>query len=137
MAPPFLTSALDGGEWSSSRLCRFTPADTHWIGGWVGPRVCLDSMEKRQIWHCRKSNPGRPARSQLNSATHLFHNVYMCREINVLISETSGTASDVAAMQDVRLDIGDLKRRCVSELMRRFYFPFWCRTAPRIPAAHV
>jgi hypothetical protein len=25
IAPPFLTSALDGGEWSASRLCRFNP----------------------------------------------------------------------------------------------------------------
>jgi hypothetical protein len=32
--------------------CRFTPgeraADTHWIGGWVGPRACLDPSEKRK-----------------------------------------------------------------------------------------
>jgi hypothetical protein len=42
----FLTSALDGGEWSASRTGRFTPRerapDTHWIGGWVGPRAGLD-----------------------------------------------------------------------------------------------
>jgi len=35
----FLTSALDGGEWSASRPDRFTPRErvpvTHWIGGWV------------------------------------------------------------------------------------------------------
>jgi hypothetical protein len=51
MAPPFLTSALDGGEWSASRPCCFTPGErapgTHWIGGWVGPRAGLDSMKKR------------------------------------------------------------------------------------------
>jgi hypothetical protein len=33
-----LTSALDGGEWSASRLGRFTPRErvpgTHWKGGW-------------------------------------------------------------------------------------------------------
>jgi len=33
----FLTSALDGGEWSVSRSGRFTPSErtvgTHWIGG--------------------------------------------------------------------------------------------------------
>ena len=36
----FLTSALDGGEWSTSRLRRFTPGKgpgIHWVGGWVGP----------------------------------------------------------------------------------------------------
>jgi hypothetical protein len=38
----FLTSALIEGEWSVSRLGRFTPRErgpsTHWIGDWVGPR---------------------------------------------------------------------------------------------------
>jgi hypothetical protein len=41
----FLTSALVGGEWSASRPCRFIPG-THFIGGWVDPRVGLDDMEK-------------------------------------------------------------------------------------------
>jgi hypothetical protein len=27
MAPPFLTSAVDRGEWLDSRPCRFTPKD--------------------------------------------------------------------------------------------------------------
>jgi hypothetical protein len=63
IAPPFLTSALNGGEWSASRPCHFTPVDralgTHWIRGWVGPTSGLDAMEKRKIFSpCRKSNPG-------------------------------------------------------------------------------
>jgi hypothetical protein len=29
---------------------------THWIGGWVGPRVSLDAVEKIKILHCRESN---------------------------------------------------------------------------------
>jgi hypothetical protein len=41
----FLTSALVGGEWSASQPGRFTTG-THWIGGWVGTRACLDDMEK-------------------------------------------------------------------------------------------
>jgi hypothetical protein len=45
----FLASALDGGEWSASRPGHFTPweisSDTHWIGGWVGPRAALDNLE--------------------------------------------------------------------------------------------
>jgi hypothetical protein len=53
IAPPFLTSALDGGEWSASRPSRFTPRGnapgTHWIGCWVGPRAGLDGMEKRNL----------------------------------------------------------------------------------------
>jgi hypothetical protein len=28
----------------------------------VGPRVGLDAVEKRIMFHCRESNPGRPAR---------------------------------------------------------------------------
>jgi hypothetical protein len=43
MTPLFLTSALDGGEWSASSTCRFTPGDrqpgTYCIGGWVGSGV--------------------------------------------------------------------------------------------------
>jgi hypothetical protein len=39
IAPTFLTSELDGGEWSDSRPGRFTPGEiapgTHWIRGWV------------------------------------------------------------------------------------------------------
>jgi hypothetical protein len=34
---------------------------THWIGGWVGPSVGLDAVEKRKILHCREFNLGRPA----------------------------------------------------------------------------
>jgi hypothetical protein len=45
----FLTSALVGGEWSASPLCRFTPGEsapgTHWIEGWVSPRAGLDDVE--------------------------------------------------------------------------------------------
>jgi hypothetical protein len=39
----FLTSALVGGELSTSGPGRFTP---HWIGGWVGPRATLNDVEK-------------------------------------------------------------------------------------------
>jgi hypothetical protein len=60
-----LTSALDGGGWSASRPGRFTPRerapDTHWIGGWVGPRDVLDAVVKRKIPSSRlKSNLRTP-----------------------------------------------------------------------------
>jgi hypothetical protein len=46
----FLTSALVGGEWLVSRICRFTSEEsvpyTHWIGGWVSPRAGLDYVDK-------------------------------------------------------------------------------------------
>jgi hypothetical protein len=35
ITPPFLTSALEGGEWSASRPCRFTPEER-------APRYPLD-----------------------------------------------------------------------------------------------
>jgi hypothetical protein len=60
---PFLTSALDRGEWSASRLGRFNPGERapgiHFIGGWMGSKAGLDAMEKRKIsCFCRESNRG-------------------------------------------------------------------------------
>jgi hypothetical protein len=66
MTSPFLTSALDGGEWSASSPGRFTPG-THWIGGWLGPRAGLHAAEKRIFLTLPglEFRPlGRPARSQ-------------------------------------------------------------------------
>jgi hypothetical protein len=40
-APPFLTSATDGGEFSASRLFRFIPG-TNCIKKLFGPIFCLD-----------------------------------------------------------------------------------------------
>jgi hypothetical protein len=49
----FLTSVLDGDEWSASGSGRFIrrerAPDTHWIGGWVGFRAVLDTVVKRKI----------------------------------------------------------------------------------------
>jgi hypothetical protein len=64
----FLSSALVGGERSTSRPGRFTPEErapgTYWIGGWVD--LSLDDLEKRKF----SSIPGfefrplgRPTRS--------------------------------------------------------------------------
>jgi hypothetical protein len=70
MAPPFLTSALDRGEWSALRAlrtCRSTPTEgapaalcigALWGGG--GGRVgldCLDMVKGKICYACRKSNP--------------------------------------------------------------------------------
>jgi hypothetical protein len=53
IAPPFLTSGLDGSEWSATSPGRFIPGEiahgTYWIGGCVGPIAGLDVIEKRQI----------------------------------------------------------------------------------------
>jgi hypothetical protein len=51
--PLFLTSALVGGDRSTSRTGRFTPGErahgTHWIGGWVDLRAGLDDLENRNF----------------------------------------------------------------------------------------
>jgi hypothetical protein len=58
IALPFLTSVLDGGEWSASCLGRFTPgeiaAHTHWIGVWVR----LQSRSGRRREEKRLALPG-------------------------------------------------------------------------------
>jgi hypothetical protein len=61
----FLTSALDGGEWSSSRPGRVYPRGMdpgypldRRLGG---PKTCLDSeVREKIICLCRGSNPDRP-----------------------------------------------------------------------------
>jgi hypothetical protein len=49
----FLTSALDGSEWSASRSYRaLSPGvdpGTHWIGGWVGLRAGLHTEATERI----------------------------------------------------------------------------------------
>jgi hypothetical protein len=35
---------------------------TYWLGDWVGLRVGLDVVEKRETYNCRESNPGHQAR---------------------------------------------------------------------------
>jgi hypothetical protein len=49
MAPSFLSSALNGGEWSGSRPGCFIPEetapDTHWSGGWLGSEAGMDAVE--------------------------------------------------------------------------------------------
>jgi hypothetical protein len=52
IAPPFLTSVLDGGEWSASRPRHFTPEEiahsTHCKGWWACHRTGLGAVEKRK-----------------------------------------------------------------------------------------
>jgi hypothetical protein len=49
----FLTSALDGGEWSASRADRFTPRKETLVPN-VGSRASLDAVVKRKIPTIRK-----------------------------------------------------------------------------------
>jgi hypothetical protein len=63
-APPFLTSALDGGDWLAWRSSRFIPGErargTHWIGGWVDPRAGLEATEKRKMLSLPGIDPRPP-----------------------------------------------------------------------------
>jgi hypothetical protein len=62
ITPPFLTSALDLGEWSDSH--RERASHTHWTGDWVGPRTDLNDVEKRKFLILpgpELSPPSRPA----------------------------------------------------------------------------
>jgi hypothetical protein len=64
----FLTSALDGSEWSASCLGHFIPSGkglgTHWIEDWVGLRAGTDAVEKRKDpCTCQESNPSHLAHS--------------------------------------------------------------------------
>jgi hypothetical protein len=56
----FLTSALDGAEWSASHTGEWTRC-THWIWGWVGLRAGMDTEAKEKLLClCWISNLGRP-----------------------------------------------------------------------------
>jgi hypothetical protein len=54
ITPPFLPSALDGGEWSVPCPCRFTPG-THWLGGSSRYSDWLQAVRPKD----RNSSPGR------------------------------------------------------------------------------
>jgi hypothetical protein len=53
MVPPFLTSALEGGMWSASPLCRFTTGERaprrSLEGGRPDPRAGLDAVKKKSL----------------------------------------------------------------------------------------
>jgi hypothetical protein len=70
------TSALGGGEWSTSGPGRFIPRErvprTHWPGGCAGLRAGMDKVVKRKIPSPRwESNPDYPARNLVAIPTEL------------------------------------------------------------------
>jgi hypothetical protein len=76
----FLTSVLDEDEESASFPGRFISGerapDTHWIGGWVGPRTGLDDVEKIKFLTLQELElrpHGLPARSQLLYRLRINH----------------------------------------------------------------
>jgi hypothetical protein len=62
VASLFLTSAIDGGEWWTSRPSHFTPGvrdpGIRCVGGWMDLKAGLDAIEKRRICcPCRNRTP--------------------------------------------------------------------------------
>jgi hypothetical protein len=58
----YLTSALDGGEWSALRPGSFTAKERapfiHQIRSWLGPSSGLDPVVKKKVLSpCRDTNP--------------------------------------------------------------------------------
>jgi hypothetical protein len=73
---------------------RFTPGErapgTHCTGGWVGPRAGLAAEDREKILYlCRRSNPGRPVRSQtlywLNYSAHSDLSAFMLRILPIIL----------------------------------------------------
>jgi hypothetical protein len=61
IASPFLTSPLDGVDWSFSRSGRFTRG-THSIGGWMGRRADMEGVNNTEILPSQRLEP-RPSNS--------------------------------------------------------------------------
>jgi hypothetical protein len=48
MPRSFLTSALDGGEWSASHYPRGQSSGSRFIGDWMRPNADLDARERKK-----------------------------------------------------------------------------------------
>jgi hypothetical protein len=74
-------------------------SDTHWIGGWVDPRVGMNSVEKRRIMHCRGWNPGLLARSPTLIPNELSPLLCPCLEITKILIKKSGCRVSCVELQ--------------------------------------
>jgi hypothetical protein len=76
-----------------------TPS-THQIGGWVGPRVSLDTVGKRKILPLPVIEPHCPAHSLVTILTELswIHNSLIKNQIRICIP-TFGTESNLKFVQ--------------------------------------
>jgi hypothetical protein len=57
IVPRFLTSVLDGGEWSVWRSGHFISGQIQWAGGYVDSRACADVLVNRiAFYYCQQWN---------------------------------------------------------------------------------
>jgi hypothetical protein len=88
------TSPLDGGGWSASRPCRFTPWEiapgTHWVGCWSDHKSVGDVWREKNASYLPRIEYrflGRPAHSQITNLTELsrpgnsVYNLYKLRRM--------------------------------------------------------
>lgn len=70
----FWTLTVDSGEWQASCPGNFTSGEgipgTHWIVCWVGPRVTVHVVIKRNFFLCQESNLGS---SVVNPIVYSLH----------------------------------------------------------------
>jgi hypothetical protein len=124
----FLTSALEGGEWSASRPGRALPPGkeppgTHCTGGWVGPRAGPDAEVRGKILClCRGPNPGRPVNSQT-----LYSLSYPALTVSTLVLLNSLIQSEalfwnltiiISILAIENMNIGRVSQKCDSDLGR-------------------
>jgi hypothetical protein len=64
IAPPFLIPAVDGGEWSASPNCRFTPVPIGWEAGWTQEPVWATWRKFLTVPGLQLRSLGPPACSQ-------------------------------------------------------------------------
>jgi hypothetical protein len=85
----FLTSALAGGERSTSRPGRFTPEErapgTDCIRGWVDSRAGLDDAEKRKILDPTGTRTPTPRSSNPTTLSRLL--ILISKLRNILIAQ--------------------------------------------------
>jgi hypothetical protein len=72
----FSTSALEGGEWTASRPCRFTRVKgtpgVHCVGGWLGTRTGLHVLKReKSVVRAGIRTPDRPSLSLVAIPTRL------------------------------------------------------------------
>jgi hypothetical protein len=130
----FLTSALDGGEWSASRPASYTPRErvpgTHWIGGWVSHFTHTDpypSKTQHNITHyremCLKRDVGC-AKPHAQCTTNVKGSILLANirpNLALLLRTGFRSIRRSETHRNIKVDIDALNRR-----RRRYYLRRMC-----------